>query len=608
MADADRLAAALRYIDEQQPADPLARLKADPIGALRSAFERKVDPIINNARRTFATGGGVGDILRAYGEAGAPANAAMLRGMGTPYQEPTPVNAPPSMAPNTSYGNLGDASAQMAGGMIGDPLNAIPLAGPAARGAIAAGKAAAPAGRYAGEQLARGLEAHLMRSGGILSAAPNPEKVNLLPQLGDFPSTTVGRIKNTTNAAGGYSVNLGTGETPTSGLMMGKYSNEDPRNTIGALTNALIKEHARKNTKALGEQENFLGTWLNADEANKAYLDVSRRFNEDEIRAATKFGEATRQKAGYNVNTGETFPVGNVSEWLSSPEFGERLDAMGRVGAEHMGGKAWWDLRGGPIDETYAMNSTDPIMLKKVAGMIASTSPKNSPEQNLALASEYIRRVIKKEPIAQPDFRIPPDATFFAPGKMMGMETTKVPNLTKSYVGDIDRLRKDKVNDMAHALMGEDVGVYDRRYAKIGDNPSKGVYMDISKDQLAGAMDGSPEAYAHVENAVREGAKRANKSLSVFSSEVWEGIGETIKKHGELFGVKHDASKIPESSFGFNELFPKMVAAKAKALGISPEAFRIKLGKGDAELLSTLLATPVGMLAYEQYQRDQAGD
>lgn len=190
MADANRIAAALRYIDEQQPADPLARLKADPIGALRSAFENKVDPIINNARRTFATGGGIGDILRAYGEAGAPANAAMLRGMGTPYQEPTPVNAPPSMAPNTSYGNLGDASAQMAGGMIGDPLNAIPLAGPAARGVVAASRAAAPAGRYAGEQLARGLEAHLIRSGGILPMAPSlpQSKMQQILESGQAPS------------------------------------------------------------------------------------------------------------------------------------------------------------------------------------------------------------------------------------------------------------------------------------------------------------------------------------------------------------------------------------------------------------------------------------
>lgn len=112
---------------EPSPVDPLAKLKADPMGALSSAWKNKVDPIINNARRTFSTGGMIGDLLRAYGEAGAPVNAAMLRGMGTPYQEPAPVNAPPTMAPNTSYGNLGDTTAQAAGEMLGDPLNAIPL-------------------------------------------------------------------------------------------------------------------------------------------------------------------------------------------------------------------------------------------------------------------------------------------------------------------------------------------------------------------------------------------------------------------------------------------------------------------------------------------------
>jgi len=112
---------------EPSPVDPLARLKADPMGVLSSAWKNKVDPIINNARRTFSTGGMIGDLLRAYGEAGAPVKAAMLRGMGTPYQEPAPVNAPPTMAPNTSYGNLGDTTAQAAGEMLGDPLNAIPL-------------------------------------------------------------------------------------------------------------------------------------------------------------------------------------------------------------------------------------------------------------------------------------------------------------------------------------------------------------------------------------------------------------------------------------------------------------------------------------------------
>ena len=125
MAEADRIAAALQYIDEQKPADPFASLKSDPIGALRSAWERKVDPIINNAKRTFATGGVLGDILRAYGEAGAPANRAVLKGMGMPYKDPAVVNTPPTLAPDNSYGNMGDETAQAIGGIIGDPLNFV---------------------------------------------------------------------------------------------------------------------------------------------------------------------------------------------------------------------------------------------------------------------------------------------------------------------------------------------------------------------------------------------------------------------------------------------------------------------------------------------------
>ena len=125
MAEANRIAAALQYIDEQKPADPFASLKSDPIGALRSAWERKVDPIINNAKRTFATGGVLGDILRAYGEAGAPANRAVLKGMGMPYKEPAVANTQPTLAPDNSYGNMGDTTAQTFGTIIGDPLNFV---------------------------------------------------------------------------------------------------------------------------------------------------------------------------------------------------------------------------------------------------------------------------------------------------------------------------------------------------------------------------------------------------------------------------------------------------------------------------------------------------
>ncbi len=72
-----------------------------------------------------------------------------------------------------------------------------------------------------------------------------------------------------------------------------------------------------------------------------------------------------------------------------------------------------------------------------------------------------------------------------------------------------------------------------------------------------------------------------------------------------LYGEKHVAGAIPESSFGFNELFPKLVASKAKHLGISVAEMTARLNRGDAELLSALIATPVGAAAFAAYQRDK---
>ena len=243
MAEPNRLAAALRYIDEQQPTDPLARMKEDPIGALRSAWERKVDPIINNARRTFATGGALGDILRAYGEAGAPSNAAILKGMGMPYKEPEQVNAPPKLAPDTSYGNMGDTTAQTFGGMIGDPLNAIPLAGPTARSAVAVGKAAAPAGRYAAEKIARGIEEHLIRTGGILpivpmegkigpviSSARAPEEQSIIAKWGQKQEQEAARQKKVEKAA-----KESAGQSPEN-QVVNKTSSNGPRVKVQADT------------------------------------------------------------------------------------------------------------------------------------------------------------------------------------------------------------------------------------------------------------------------------------------------------------------------------------------------------------------------------------
>jgi hypothetical protein len=64
--------------------------------------------------------------------------------------------------------------------------------------------------------------------------------------------------------------------------------------------------------------------------------------------------------------------------------------------------------------------------------------------------------------------------------------------------------------------------------------------------------------------------------------------------------VKHPAT-IPEASQGFAGIFDKMVKEKAQAWGISVKEFERRLRRGDAELLTAILATPAGLAAYQQW-------
>jgi hypothetical protein len=254
-----------------------------------------------------------------------------------------------------------------------------------------------------------------------------------------------------------------------------------------------------------------------------------------------------------------------------------------------------------------------------LAGLLASTSPASAPVHNLRSASEYLRRLIKNEPIIQPDFRIPETAIgsrktsmgavtpgdFNSPGTQMPMEQTRAPNLQRVAEGRMSELQEDKVNDMFHALTGEDVGVYDRRYAKLAEDPSRGIYVDATKDKVPGVMGGTGnvEPYALIENAVRTGAQRHNMPLGRFSAYVWEGIGDTIKRTGQLFGTTHPAHTIPTASQGFAGIFDDMVKEKAQAWGITVAEMEKRLRNGDAELLTALLATPVGLAAYRQWEQ-----
>ena len=121
MADRDRIAAGLSYLEQQKRADPLESFRS--LEGLKGAYERRVQPIINNAMQTFETGGAVGDLLRAYGSAAAPANAAVLEGMGMPYRGPMTAPREEGVTSGENFRAMGDPRQQAVGQMVGDPAN-----------------------------------------------------------------------------------------------------------------------------------------------------------------------------------------------------------------------------------------------------------------------------------------------------------------------------------------------------------------------------------------------------------------------------------------------------------------------------------------------------
>ena len=121
MTEQERLTAGLRYLEQQKKADPLESFRS--LEGLKGAYERRVQPIINNAMQTFETGGAIGDLLRAYGSAAAPANAAVLEGMGMPYRGPITAPRQEGVSSGENFRAMGDPRQQAVGQMIGDPAN-----------------------------------------------------------------------------------------------------------------------------------------------------------------------------------------------------------------------------------------------------------------------------------------------------------------------------------------------------------------------------------------------------------------------------------------------------------------------------------------------------
>ncbi|MEQ1726747.1 MAG: hypothetical protein ABL982_00085 [Vicinamibacterales bacterium] len=453
--------------------------------------------------------------------------------------------------------------------------------------------------------------------------------VSALPKTAS-PSAVVAATKT----HGGYTVHPGTGELVAPGtkgaVMVGRFPNSNPRTMEVSLETfgpADVRKFYAKNRDVFAKDPDaHLGAWVDT-ESGKAYLDVSSR--KPDVRAATKFGELQKQvgvqrdaatgelpkaqKAVWDATSGNELPVGNLHEFVKSPEFQQRLDEMSRAGNKAMGGdfKNWWDITKGPLARVYGKDRID-----EVAGMLASTSPRNGPVSNMQMASELLRRVIKGEPVKQPNWRAPAtamgDQTAVGgfspkPGAKFPNEGTYGGNAERVATGQGARITSDKVNDMRRALLGdEDVAVIDRHYAKVAEDPARGIFTDVKANRVTGSMQtGKREAYPDIENAVRTASKRAGVPLANYSAWVWEGIRDTIRQTGKLFGQSHRASAIPETTTGFNEIFEELVSKKAKHLGVTVQELERRLKSGDAELLGVLLSSGAGATAYQQFVEAQ---
>jgi len=452
------------------------------------------------------------------------------------------------------------------------------------------------AGRLTGEGVATGDLGNASAGLGLLALGTlDPLKVGKVAKpvvtkvtdtgkslLGKFPTTTAGRILHKTKK-GGYSVNLPTGNTPETGYMVGIYKNDDPRNTVldKLLTKKDIEQAVNKNKKQLNKEDIYLGSWMNE---GQTYIEPSKRFTTegtDALRKATKFGEKTNQKALFDAALGKEYPVGNWAEFIQSPEYGERLGILNKEGIEYLKKhpqKDWWNLKNTELEEIYGKENRN-----KIAGYLAATSPLSDVGKNVRLASEYMRRDIKGEPIIQPLFTIPENAVGFQAGLKMPLEKSYTPNLERVLKGDINQMQSQKVRGMAQALTGDpNAMVFDRHWAKLSEKPTAGIYTDVTKNTFPAG-----KQYDDLEKIVAKTAKKTGLTPAEFSANVWTGYRNKAQTEGKVFGEKVGAGILSESK-GIADIFSDIVTDNAKKLKMTRKELIEKMKKGDISLLSLL--------------------
>jgi hypothetical protein len=277
------------------------------------------------------------------------------------------------------------------------------------------------------------------------------------------------------------------------------------------------------------------------------------------------------------------------------------MEEIGRQYIEKHGAGDWYRLYGTDIEKAYNPDGTRPGAIEKFAGYLAASSPTTNLSDNLRAASEYMRRDIAGEPILQPDFASSPYAQTAVSkkfrGKAVPMERGYAPNLQRVSRGE--PISGTKVGPMMRAMLGHpDSAALDTHWAKIAEDPKSGIYTgptfgvvpDPAKDVIHGRLADLAEA---------RGLDKNN-----YAARAWTGIRQMLSKTGTLFGTKYGKRSAGEH-YGFADYFAQYMPQKAAHLGISVEEMMARLGRGEANLLSAVLATsPVLYQAFSQWQQN----
>ena len=470
-------------------------------------------------------------------------------------------------------------------------------------------------------------------AGGVSKKATVPKVAEALEgsTLGNIGASKFRSLNKALKDNGGFTVDMKTGATPTTGTFVGLHPNTDSRVMVipkKHFTEKALSEYVSKMQKELAGNERYLGGWVDGD---NVYLDVplrvvrdpkevkqafstrpetapmrARRLEAQERAAIVRGGgrdrtnpdpaarEAGAQKAVFTADTLTERQVGDWRGYIDSPTFERRAIEQADAGLRYLQERGvtnpeWWKLRGTTWEKLYG-DLPDGTMsddrMKQVASALAATAPNAGTTENVRQATEYLRRMLKSEPAIQPEWRAKPgvNVTHAAAGTQMPMETVRANNLVLGREGRGLEMNADKVREEYKALIGDpDAEVLDTHFAKIGEVPQSGVYINSAAGKI------QDKEYGIMADRLRGIARKLGRDPRDWTAEVWTGIRENVKRHGELYGQKFKRAE--GESYGYDQILDREIEFTAQKLGLEPKEVERRIRAGDMNLLAALLST-----------------